>query len=79
MTLIPAGIPAEVVATRRREVEQAADLVVPPIVYGDAFQPLPADGRAAATLTGIPGGTRHGPRTRARDHRRRGRRACPAR
>ena len=60
---IPAGVPAEVVLARRREVEQAADLVVPPIVYGDAFAPLPADGRASATLTGIPAarGTARGP------------------
>jgi pyruvate,water dikinase len=60
---ILAGIPADVILARRREVEQAADLVVPPIVYGDAFQPLPADGRASATLTGIPAarGTARGP------------------
>jgi len=60
---IPAGIPAEVVRTRRQEVDQAANLVVPPIVYGDAFVPLPADGRAAAVLTGIPAarGTARGP------------------
>jgi phosphohistidine swiveling domain-containing protein len=48
-----AGDPRAVVARRRAEVADAADLVPPDIVYGDAFVPL-RRAEARATLHGIP-------------------------
>ncbi len=44
----------ERVARRRVEVAEAADLVVPDIVYGDAFVPHRRDELARETLRGIP-------------------------
>ena len=49
-----AGDARRLVAQRRVEVADAADLVGPEVVYGDAFVARRADGRARATLTGIP-------------------------
>jgi phosphohistidine swiveling domain-containing protein len=43
-----------VVARRRAEVAEAADLMVPEIVYGDAFVPRRRDEQVRATLQGIP-------------------------
>ncbi|HYO42707.1 MAG TPA: PEP-utilizing enzyme [Candidatus Limnocylindrales bacterium] len=51
---LDAGEPREVIETRRRDVAAAADLVVPPVVYGDAFVPLRATDHVVAVLTGIP-------------------------
>jgi pyruvate,water dikinase len=51
----PAGGEARaLVASRRAEVAAAADLVVPEVVYGDAFVARPAAEHVRATLTGIP-------------------------
>ena len=46
--------PRERVARRRIKVAEAADLVVPDIVYGDAFVPHRRDELARETLRGIP-------------------------
>lgn len=51
---LPAGTPRALVARRRAEVADAADLVVPEIVYGDAFVPVRRDERGRTRLTGIP-------------------------
>jgi phosphohistidine swiveling domain-containing protein len=48
------SVPRELVATRRQEVADAAELVVPELVYGDAFVALRPDEQAAVALTGIP-------------------------
>jgi pyruvate,water dikinase len=51
----PAGGEARsLVAHRRAEVAEAADFVVPDIVYGDAFVARRAGGAIGARLTGIP-------------------------
>jgi phosphohistidine swiveling domain-containing protein len=43
-----------VVSRRRVEVAEAADLIVPEIVFGDAFVPRRRNGEVQATLAGIP-------------------------
>jgi len=49
-----AGDARQLVARRREEVADAAELVVPELVYGDAFVARRADEHVRATLTGIP-------------------------
>jgi len=49
-----AGEARHLVARRRAEVADASDLVVPEIVYGDAFVARRVDERVSATLAGIP-------------------------
>lgn len=51
---LAAGAPRALVARRRAEIAEAADLVVPEIVYGDAFVPVRRGAMARATLAGIP-------------------------
>ena len=51
---LAAGAPRALVARRRAEIAAAAELVVPEIVYGDAFVPVRRDEVARATLAGIP-------------------------
>jgi pyruvate,water dikinase len=51
---LAAGAPRALVALRRAEIAAAVDLVVPEIVYGDAFVPIRRGEVARATLAGIP-------------------------
>ena len=51
---LAAGAPRSLVARRRAEIAEAADLVVPEVVYGDAFVPIRRDEIVRATLVGIP-------------------------
>jgi phosphohistidine swiveling domain-containing protein len=51
---LPGGDVRRLVALRRVEVAEAADLVVPEVVYGDAFVPRRRGEQVRATLTGIP-------------------------
>jgi pyruvate,water dikinase len=51
---LAAGAPRALVARRRTEIAEAADLIVPEIVYGDAFVPVRRDEDVRATLAGIP-------------------------
>jgi pyruvate,water dikinase len=51
---LPGGDARAIVARRRAEVAEAADLVVPDVVYGDAFVPLRSDRQPRLTLEGIP-------------------------
>jgi phosphohistidine swiveling domain-containing protein len=51
---LPGGEVRSLVARRRIEVAEAAELVVPEVVYGDAFVPHRRGEQARATLTGIP-------------------------
>jgi pyruvate,water dikinase len=48
------GDPRAIIARRRAEVADAADLVVPELVYGDAFVPRLRSEHVRATLQGIP-------------------------
>jgi pyruvate,water dikinase len=49
-----AGEARNLVARRRSEVAEAAGMVVPEVVYGDAFVARPAAEHVRATMTGIP-------------------------
>jgi phosphohistidine swiveling domain-containing protein len=51
---LPGGDARAIVARRRVEVAEAADLLVPDVVYGDAFVPLRRDRQPRRTLEGIP-------------------------
>ena len=51
---LPGGDARALVARRRSEVAQAADLVVPEVVYGDAFVPIRRGQQSRLTLEGIP-------------------------
>jgi phosphohistidine swiveling domain-containing protein len=48
------GDPRSVVARRRAEVGDAADLVMPEVVYGDSFVPRRRDEAGVSALSGIP-------------------------
>ena len=51
---LAAGAPRALVARRRVEIADAADLIVPEIVYGDTFVPVRRGEMVRATLAGIP-------------------------